>query len=640
MYQVSSEVLQYLITAPATILVAPDAPKFTILYANPAYHQATLTTPEDIVGLGFLEAFPESPADVEGDNVEVLLNSLIECVHTKNRIELPGKRYDVPIRGTDQFETKYWQASNNPVLSNDGVVLYISHVTVEITGAYDLAKKERIAREVSDAKRRDLHSLLMEAPAAIAILEGPDFVYEFQNTIHRKIFPERELVGKELVKAFPELKDSSIFQILKNVFETGEPYEHKELMIPMYLNGTETKEEVYWNFIYQPRYNLTNEIDGIVIFGYDVTGHVASRQQVEQSEKRLKTILETMAEGLGIVNREGNMVYANPMAERLLGVRKDEIMQRNYYDSRWKNIRVDGSPLPKDEHPINITMQTGETVFDREVGIQRPDGEKFFISINSAPLIDEFGSVTGAIGTFMDVTQRRKAAEMKDEFISTVSHELKTPLTSIKAYLQMLDRSLKGNASESSRRFMERLGVQVNRLETLIRDFLDITRIDSGKLQLRATEFDMEIVLAELVNDLQLVTNSHRLLISYSEPVKVITDQNRIIQVLTNLITNAVKYSPAAGEVLISLRNEKEYLVCSVRDFGIGIADSQKVLVFDRFHQAGHKGSGLSLGLGLYISREIIERAGGKIWLESELERGSTFYFSIPLRADNTASCD
>ncbi|RZL04789.1 MAG: hypothetical protein EOO89_27635, partial [Pedobacter sp.] len=133
MYTISNEVLNYLITAPATILVAPDAPKFTILHANPAYHQATLTTPADIVGLGFLEAFPESPEDTEGDNVEVLLNSLIACVSSKSRVELPGKRYDVPIRGTDKFETKYWQASNNPVFDEQGEVAYISHVTVEIT---------------------------------------------------------------------------------------------------------------------------------------------------------------------------------------------------------------------------------------------------------------------------------------------------------------------------------------------------------------------------------------------------------------------------------------------------------------------------------------------------------------------------
>lgn len=633
MFKLPNDVLQYLTTAPATLLVAPDVPKFTILYANPAYHQVTLTTPSDIVGLGFLEAFPESPEDPEGDNLEVLLNSLIECVDKKSRVELPGKRYDVPIRGTDRFETKYWQASNNPVINDEGEISYISHVTVEITGAYDLAKKERIAREVSEAKRRDLHSLLMEAPAAIAILEGPEFVYEFQNSLHKRLFPGRNLIGKGLVEAFPEFKDAPIIQILKNVYHNGEPSETKELMIPLTREDHLFSDNVFWNFIYQPRYNSSNEVDGIVIFGYDVTGQVSSRTKVEESEKRLQTILETLAEGLVIVNREGTMVFVNTMAEQLLGLSKEAMLERNYHDPRWQNLRLDGSDLPKDEHPIYITMNTGETVFDREIGIKRADGDHFFISVNSAPLRNDAGEITGAIGTFIDVTQRRRSAQMKDEFVSTVSHELKTPLTSIKAYLQMLDRSV-GGAEVNSRRFLDRLSIQVNRLETLIKDFLDVTRIDSDKLQLRATEFDMKPVLEDLIKDLQMVNNTHKLIITHNQSVKVVTDQNRVIQVLTNLITNAVKYSPAAKEVRIALRTENDEMVCSVQDFGIGIPEGQKSLVFDRFHQAGHnKGSGLSLGLGLYISREIVNRAGGRIWLDSVPGEGSTFYFSLPLLA-------
>lgn len=221
---------------------------------------------------------------------------------------------------------------------------------------------------------------------------------------------------------------------------------------------------------------------------------------------------------------------------------------------------------------------------------------------------------------------------MKDEFISTVSHELKTPLTSVKAYLQMLDRSLNGSVDSKSRRYLDRLGVQVSRLETLVRDFLDVTRIDTGKFNLRMSAFDMESLLKDLVNDLQPVTPSHHLRILASEPVQVISDPNRVIQVLSNLITNAVKYSPDADQVLIELKKDNGEMICSVRDFGIGISVDQQEVIFDRFHQVvGNKGSGLSLGLGLYISREIAERAGGRIWLESAEGGGSVFYLSLPL---------
>jgi hypothetical protein len=217
MYQLPADVVQYLKAAPPTIVLAPDAPVFTIIYANPAYLQATLAKAEDIVGLGFTIAFPESPEDPEGDNVYVLQNSLHECLQSKGRVELPGKRYDVPIRGTDKFETKYWQASNNPVLNEQGEIAYIAHVTVEITGAYDLARKERIAREVTEAKRRDLHSLLMEAPAAICILDGPELVYEFENAMHRDVFAERSLLGRAYCDAFSDTDSQNMLGLLKKV---------------------------------------------------------------------------------------------------------------------------------------------------------------------------------------------------------------------------------------------------------------------------------------------------------------------------------------------------------------------------------------------------------------------------------------
>ena len=632
MYQIPAEVLRFLKDGPPSILVAPNVPVFTILYANPAYHEATLTAPDDIVGIGFLEAFPESPEDVEGDNVDVLRNSLTECAESGRRVELPGKRYDIPIRGTDQFETRYWQASNNPVFDDKGELVYIAHVTVDITGAYDLAKKERIAREVTEAKRRDLHALLMEAPAAIAILDGPGFVYEFENAIHRSIFYDKELLGKAFRDAFPHQENNSLIESLKDVYHKRETHQQTEVSVSMCVAGSSEVEDTYWNFIYNPRYNSKAKVDGVVVFAYDVTGQVMSRKKVEESEKRLQTILETMAEGIGIVNSEGTIVYANPMAEKLLGLKKREITQRSYHDPRWGNLKLDGTPLPAEEHPIYISMATGSPVFDHEIGVSIPNEEPLFLSINAAPLRDEEGEITGAIGTFMDVTQRRKSLRMKDEFISTISHELKTPVTSVKAYWQMLNRSLAGNDNADIGRFMDRLGVQVNRLESLIKDFLDVARIDSSKLELKSVRFEIDKVIADLVFDLQLLTPTHKLIIAETQPLTVFTDQNKILQVLTNLITNAVKYSPDADKVCIYLNHVGNELICRIEDFGIGIPDSQKTLVFDRFHQAGkNTGSGLSLGLGLYISKEIIEKAGGRIWLESVPGQGSSFYFSLPI---------
>jgi signal transduction histidine kinase len=236
------------------------------------------------------------------------------------------------------------------------------------------------------------------------------------------------------------------------------------------------------------------------------------------------------------------------------------------------------------------------------------------------------------IGTVTDVTEKKELEKQKDEFISTVSHELKTPVTSIKAYNQFLQRTLKSTGDEQSINFLVRMDVQINRLQTLIQTLLDITRVEQNKLRLEEDTLELNLLTAEVTADMQLITPSHKLDIIQNTAVKVKADRNRLIQVITNLITNAVKYSPDSNKVNISLTQEDDRALFSIKDFGIGIQQEHHSLIFERFHQANHNNpqAGLSLGLGLYISKEIITKAGGQLWFESEVGKGSTFYFSLP----------
>ncbi|CAM3932252.1 HAMP domain-containing sensor histidine kinase [Mucilaginibacter galii] len=181
--------------------------------------------------------------------------------------------------------------------------------------------------------------------------------------------------------------------------------------------------------------------------------------------------------------------------------------------------------------------------------------------------------------------------------------------------------------------FLEKMELQVLRLEKLIRDLLEITRIESGKLSLHPEPLPFKEFLEQIISDLQLITNMHQLILTENSVLTITADPTRLTQVITNLVTNAVKYSPEGKKVEIAAKEENGFMICSVKDFGVGIAANEQSLIFERFHQVAGKNpnAGLSLGLGLYIAKEIVEEGSGKLWLESEPNKGSIFYFSVPL---------
>lgn len=192
--------------------------------------------------------------------------------------------------------------------------------------------------------------------------------------------------------------------------------------------------------------------------------------------------METMAEGVGVIDASGQMVYANPMAQQILGLKETEIKTRTYDDPQWQNLRIDGTPLPSEEHPMSIMMKTQKPLTDHEIAVQPPNGDRIYISINAAPMFDQNGVLNGGIGTFMNVTERRLIAQSKDDFISIASHELRTPVTALKASLQMLQRM---NLTEETKlRLIDQSVVSLNKLTILMNDLLDTSRLEQGHLKI------------------------------------------------------------------------------------------------------------------------------------------------------------
>jgi signal transduction histidine kinase len=229
----------------------------------------------------------------------------------------------------------------------------------------------------------------------------------------------------------------------------------------------------------------------------------------------------------------------------------------------------------------------------------------------------------------IDINDQKENEKKKDEFISIASHELKTPLTTIKAFFQLAKREI--NPEFRSYGFISKAGRQLNRMERLIEDLLDVSKINSGKMQYNLEQFEFSAILRDAVDSVQEISPTHTLVLEHVPTVMFNGDRHRLEQVIINLLNNAVKYSPDADKVIVNAELSDESLVVTIKDFGIGVSQEHLEALFERFYRVDTQHRFQGLGLGLFISSDIIKRHGGRIWAESVEGQGSVFKFQLPL---------
>jgi signal transduction histidine kinase len=237
------------------------------------------------------------------------------------------------------------------------------------------------------------------------------------------------------------------------------------------------------------------------------------------------------------------------------------------------------------------------------------------------------------MGFVLDISASKELDKRKDEFISMASHELKTPVTSLKGFLGLLQRRLSLQGDEKALHFLARMDAQVTKLTKLINELLDLSKMQTGQLDYREERFDLDALVQEIVATVQETTQTHHLLLEGQTQGEVFGDRDRIGQVLINLLNNAIKYSPQANTVLVRVAISQNKALVSVQDFGIGIAKEHQHKIFERFYQVtdAEEKTYPGLGIGLHISCEIVKRHGGQMWVESKKGEGALFYFTLPL---------
>ncbi len=352
------------------------------------------------------------------------------------------------------------------------------------------------------------------------------------------------------------------------------------------------------------------------------------------SEARHRVSLESMADALFLVDSRGKIVEANRASLKLLGLEAGHAPRDVRRLIELLDIRhPDGHPVTWNEVPSRRALE-GETVREQEYQLRCPNGELLHISVTASPVdLDGGGRPELAVVVMRDLTELKRLERMRDEFLSTAAHELKTPITSIKGYAQLLARWAPGGHEPREGKAFEVLNRQSDRLNELVEELLEVSRLQLGRLALRRQRFDLCELVDEVLERMRGVSAQHRLVFEHDGPAVVDADWNRLEQVLANLLDNAIKFSPGGGTILVSLTTRGSTVVVSVRDEGMGIPRERQGQLFERFYRA-HAGLASDrggMGIGLHLSEQLMQRHGGRLWFESEEGKGSIFSFSLTL---------
>jgi PAS domain S-box-containing protein len=346
--------------------------------------------------------------------------------------------------------------------------------------------------------------------------------------------------------------------------------------------------------------------------------------ELGSSESRFGFLLNAIPQQVWTATPDGALNYVNEVVCTDFGYSIAEIVGHGWQ----KFIHPDDLPACLEKWTDALNNGTEYMV---EFRLLFADGAYHWHLGRAIPLVED-GAIRLWIGTNTNIDLQKNNEQRKDEFLSIASHELKTPLTSIKAFNQLLQK-VKDPAKLEP--FVDRSSEQINRLERLINDLLDVTKINAGRVTYSMEPFDFGKMIVEAVESARLIANKHEIVLDSEANIEYTGDYFRLEQVLNNFISNAVKYSPEGSPVIVRTVAEQEYITVSVQDFGIGIAAEHKGRLFDRYYRVDNTAIRFQgLGLGLFISSEILKRHQGSCWIESELGKGSTFYFRLPLKIE------
>ena len=526
--------------------------------------------------------------------------------------------------------TEEQEASNEELQSSNEELLSGSEELQSLNEELETSKEElqstneeliTVNQELYD-RNEELNQSRKFAEATLAVLHEPllvldkNFMVKSANAAFYKIFhiTEEETLGKHLFSLQSNSWD--ILELRKELSNVQQDKGHKVEVEIIFTFPTMGERNICVNI--QPIIRESGE-QLILLALDDIT-------LAKNASERFRMLAEAMPQKMNTTDAEGNIDYLNQQWFDYTHMKFEQLK-----DWGWDKI-MHPEDLAISTEKWRYSLDTGEE-FKLEQRFLRHDGVYHWHLTSIVPYRDHNGKIVAWIATHTDIDEQKIKEQQKDEFIGIASHEMKTPLTTAKAYLQLLEMSVEGD--KTLELYAKKANDAVERLHTLITELLDASKIQNGQLNYNITTFNFSDMVSNTIEDIKHSYPKHQIIKKGKISRIFQGDENRLQQVIINLLTNAIKYAPKVYDILVKVEEGENQLTVSVTDKGIGMSKAHLEKVFDRYYRVQeHAIQFQGLGIGLYISYDIVLRHGGKMWVESELGKGSTFYFTLPFVND------
>jgi PAS domain S-box-containing protein len=651
-------------SAPGLYLVL--TPDLNIVAVSEAYLRATMTRREQILGRGIFDVFPDNPDDPTATGVRNLRASLERILHRRASDTMAVQKYDIrrPDSEGGGFEERYWSPVNSPVLGAAGELVYIIHRVEDVTEFVRLKQRgieqDKLAEEL---RTRAEH---VEAEVFLRAKEVQEAGRRFQavvDTAH-EAFVSMDVNGlitawnPQAEVTFGWKRDEALGQILADMIippryrqahwaglrrflQTGEgPVLNRRLeLTALHRDGHEFPVEITISSLRVNHDHIFNA------FVHDISERKKTEEALRESEERFRQLAENIQEVFWVLDiRTGRFVYLSPAFEKIIGLPREAA----YADTNvWLKALH-----PDDQERVNsgFWKRGPHGEFVEEYRVIHPDGSQRWIAVRSFPVRKDGGEVHRVVGIARDITPRKEAEEtlraakeeaervsrFKDQFLSTMSHELRTPLNAVLGFSELLTDERYGPMNDRQRRYLHHIQNGGKHLLALINDILDLSRIESGRLELAISDVRVREAFAEVLSALRPLADAKSQSLGGNAPANLVVraDHTRFKQVLMNLVGNAIKFTPQGGSIELSARAENGRVRIEVRDNGPGIPPEEQRRIFEAFYRIRKSGEAPEgSGLGLAITQRLVELQGGELGLESEHGKGSCFYFTLETAA-------
>ncbi|RZL50671.1 MAG: PAS domain S-box protein [Pedobacter sp.] len=581
----------------------------------------------EIIGKTLFEGVPE----IAG---QPIVDVLYGVYHTGNSLELQAE--EVVLERNGIKETGYYDVLYRPLYDGE-VITGVLGIAIDVTPQV----KAKLAIQESEVRFRTM----AEGSGILISTIDVDGKVDYLNKTWV------EFTGKKLDKltnfGWTKLIHPDDYEQVNRSYEAA--YIRKEAFANEFRLLDAEGNYRWLRLRGAPRFNADGSFAGYVCSSVDFTDEKQQLLEIEYINKALVNAIEQLEHSNSLLrDSEENLQSAFNAADLgscTLNIKTGKTDMSPRYRSlyglplmgeiTWDmvNAAIEPEFLPE----VNLVMENAKihgTAVDSTYAIRHLEtGERRWMRVAGKVRASDDGTFSHMYLVVMDVTVQKQDEQRKNDFIAMVSHELKTPLTSLTGYTQMLLRTARKEIDEAKIGLLGKMERQLKKMAVMIDGFLNISRLEAGKIQMEVQRFDLALLIAEIGEEFYAITKSHQLLFSEMEVIWVNADRDKIGHVVNNLIANAIKYSPSGSDIMVNCEIKNRKAEFSISDKGIGVSAQDLPRLFDRYYrvQGTQVVTVSGFGIGLYLSAEIIQRHGGKIWAESELGKGSVFYFSIPL---------